>query len=294
MIESTIIEGLSYSLMALGVFITFRILDFPDLTVEGSFPLGAALAVQSLVSGYDIGFVFVIAFLGGVLAGVLTAMIHNRLKVPNLLAGILTMTMLYSINIRILGDRANLPILKHETICSQITGLADGVLPEEYALLFFFLIFTFIVKTLLDMFFRTDMGLILRAMGNNEQMIVSQGINPKLLKTIGLGISNGLIALSGAFIAQYNGFADVGMGQGIIVIGLASVMLGEFIVFKSRKMGFITLSVILGSVAFKAIMYLGRYYGDTINMTPGDLKLITSAMIVLSLVLTKSGKQGIQ
>ena len=141
------------------------------------------------------------------------------------------------------------------------------------------------IKVLLDLFFRTDLGLTLGALGNNQQMVVSQGSNPEMLKIIGVGLSNGLVAISGAFTAQYQGFADVGLGQGIIITGLASVMIGEFIL-KSNKISILTLRVILGSIVFKGIMYLGRYYGYHINMTPNDLKLITGLLIIISLVVT--------
>ncbi len=290
MIEAILVEGLIYGIMVLGVFITFRVLDFPDLTVDGSFPLGAALMVQCILLGTNIWLALLVAFIGGVLAGVTTALIHNHLKVPNLLAGILTMTMLYSINIRILGNRANVPVLKQETILSKVSGMFNGSLPDEYVLLIFFVIVVGIIKILVDLFFRTDLGMTLGAMGNNEQMVVSQGVNPKTLKTIGVGLSNGLVAISGAFAAQYLGFADVGLGQGIIISGLASVMIGEFLVMKSNRIGVLTLCAISGSVLFHGVMYLGRYYGYVINMTPNDLNLIKGLLIIVLLVVTQSKK----
>lgn len=290
MIEGILVEGLIYGIMVLGVFITFRVLDFPDLTVDGSFPLGAALMVQCIMMGTNIWLALLVAFIGGVLAGVTTALIHNHLKVPNLLAGILTMTMLYSINIRILGNRANVPVLKQETILSKVSELFSGSLPDEYVLLVFFLIVVAIIKVLVDLFFRTDLGLTMGAMGNNEQMVISQGVNPKTLKTIGVGLSNGLVAISGAFAAQYLGFADVGLGQGIIISGLASVMIGEFLVMKSNRIGVLTLCAIAGSILFHGVMYLGRYYGYLIEMTPNDLNLIKGLLIIVLLVVTQSKK----
>src|SRR6185369_17371611 len=290
MIEGILVEGLIYGIMVLGVFITFRVLDFPDLTVDGSFPLGAALMVQCILLGTNIWLALLVAFIGGVLAGVTTALIHNHLKVPNLLAGILTMTMLYSINIRILGNRANVPVLKQETILSKISEKFSGSLPDEYILLIFFLVVVVIIKVLVDMFFRTDLGMTMGAMGNNEQMVISQGVNPKTLKTIGVGLSNGLVAISGAFAAQYLGFADVGLGQGIIISGLASVMIGEFLIMKSNRIGVLTLCAILGSILFHGVMYLGRYYGYLVKMTPNDLNLIKGLLIILLLVLTQSKK----
>lgn len=290
MIEGIFVEGLIYGIMVLGVFISFRVLDFPDLTVDGSFPLGAALMVQCLLSGMNGWLALLIAFAGGLLAGMVTALIHNHLRVPNLLAGILTMTMLYSVNIRILGNRANVPVLNHPTILTQVTEKLTGIIPDEYILLVFFLIVALAVKILLDLFFRTDLGMTLGAMGNNEQMVISQGVNPKTLKTIGVGLSNGLVAVSGAFAAQYLGFADVGLGQGIIVSGLASVMIGEFLVMKSNRIGVLTLCALAGSICFYAVMYVGRFYGYLIHMTPSDLNLIKGVLIIVLLIATQAKK----
>jgi putative ABC transport system permease protein len=290
MIEGILVEGLIYGIMVLGVFITFRVLDFPDLTVDGSFPLGAAVMVQCILLGANIWLALLMAFIGGVLAGVTTALIHNHLRVPNLLAGILTMTMLYSINIRILGNRANVPVLKQETILSKLSDQFSGSLPDEYILLIFFLIVVLVIKILVDQFFRTDLGMAMGAMGNNEQMVISQGVNPKTLKTIGVGLSNGLVAISGAFAAQYLGFADVGLGQGIIISGLASVMIGEFLVIKSNRIAVLTFCAIAGSILFHGVMYLGRYYGYLIDMTPNDLNLIKGLLIIVLLVVTQGKK----
>lgn len=290
MIEGIFVEGLIYGIMVLGVFITFRILDFPDLTVDGSFPLGAALMVQCLLSGMNGWVALLVAFGGGVLAGMLTALIHNHLRVPNLLAGILTMTMLYSVNIRIMGNRANLPVLNQDTILTSVSGLMNGLVPEEYQLLVFFLVVAIVIKVLIDLFFRTDLGMTIGALGNNEQMVISQGVNPKTLKTIGVGLSNGLVAVSGAFAAQYLGFSDVGLGQGIIISGLASVMIGEFLVMKNNRIGVLTFCAIAGSILFHGVMYLGRYYGYLIKMTPNDLNLIKGLLIIILLVLTQSRK----
>jgi len=290
MIEGIFVEGLIYGIMVLGVFISFRVLDFPDLTVDGSFPLGAALMAQCVLSGVNLWLALLIAFGGGVLAGVITSLIHNHLKVPNLLAGILTMTMLYSVNIRVLGNRANVPLLNQETILTQVTSHLAGIIPDEYILLVFFAVVTITIKILLDLFFRTDLGMTIGAMGNNEQMVISQGVNPKTLKSIGLGLSNGLVAVSGAFAAQYLGFADVGLGQGIIISGLASVMIGEFLILKSNRIGVLTFCAVLGSILFYAVMYVGRYYGYVVKMTPNDLNLIKGILIVLLLVLTQSRK----
>jgi putative tryptophan/tyrosine transport system permease protein len=289
MIEGILVEGLIYGIMVLGVFISFRVLDFPDLTVDGSFPLGAALMVQCLLLGMNGWLALLVAFAGGVLAGVTTAIIHNQLRVPNLLAGILTMTMLYSINIRILGG-GNLPLLKHDSLLTQVTDKLTGIVPEDYIKVVFFLVVALTVKVLLDIFFRTDLGMTLGAMGNNEQMVISQGVNPKTLKTIGVGLSNGLVAISGAFAAQYLGFADVGLGQGIIVQGLASVMIGEFLVMKSNRIGVLTFCALAGSIFFEAVIYVGRFYGYLIHMTPSDLQLVKGVLIIVLLILTQFKK----
>ncbi|MBN2440500.1 MAG: ABC transporter permease [Spirochaetales bacterium] len=274
-------EGFIYGIMALGVFITFRVLDFPDLTVDGSFPLGAALMAVFIINGYNLWLALFLAFLGGVCAGVTTALIHNKLKVPNLLAGILTMIMLYSVNLRILG-RPNLPLMRTETILSQFEVLLQNIVSKDLSLFILFFIVILIVKLLLDVFFRTDLGLVLGALGNNQQMIVSQGINPEIIKIIGVGLSNGLVALSGAFAVQYQGFADVGLGQGIIIAGLASVMIGEFI-FRSNKIYVLTLNVVLGSIIYRFVMWAGRKYGYLIHLNASDLKLVTGILVIVLL-----------
>lgn len=282
MIEGIFVEGLIYGIMALGVFFTFRILDFPDLTVDGSFPLGAVIMAVALENGWGILPGIWLAFTGGTIAGMVTATIHNKLKVPHLLAGILTMTMLYSVNLRILSNRANLPLLNVENVMDFIARKTEGIIPESWAFLIFFILVVFLIKYTLDLFFHTDMGLVFGALGNNTQMVINQGISPETMKLIGVGIANGLVALSGAFAAQYLGFADVNLGQGIVISGLASVMLGEFLL-KSNRISMLTLRVILGAVLYKAIMYFGRFYGYYIHMTPNDLKLISGLLVIASL-----------
>jgi putative tryptophan/tyrosine transport system permease protein len=290
MIEGIFVEGLIYGIMALGVFFTFRILDFPDLTVDGSFPLGAVIMAMSIVNGVNLWLGLLLAFAGGVGAGAVTAVIHNKLKVPHLLAGILTMTMLYSVNIRILGNRANVPLMRKDTLLSGFVSRMDGIMPQEWALLVYFILVLLIIKVVLDLFFHTDMGLTFGALGSNQQMVVSQGVDPALYKIIGVGLSNGLVALSGAFAAQYQGFADVNLGQGIVISGLASVMIGEFLI-RSTKISMLTLRVVLGAIMYKGIMFLGRYYGYHIHMTPNDLKLISGVLIIAAIWITRIKKQ---
>ena len=293
MIEGIFVEGLIYSIMVLGVFITFRILDFPDLTVDGTFPLGAAIAATLIIQGQPIALAMTLAFVGGLLAGMVTAAIHNTLKVPSLLAGILTMIMLWSINLRIMGNRANLPLLKQDTIITHIQrvygDLAAGtVLPagDRWALLFCFILIVLLIKVLVDLFFTTDLGLTMGAMGNNEQMIISQGVKPDHVKLIGVGLSNGLVALSGGFFAQYQGFADANLGQGIIITGLASVMIGEFFLRSSRII-ILSLRVIVGALVYSAIIYLGRRHGFKLGLTPNDLQLISGVLIIAAIAFTR-------
>lgn len=286
MIEGIFVDGLIFSIMVLGVLISYRILDFPDLTADGSFATGAAVATIAIVNGWGLLTAAILATIAGALAGLVTAMIHNKLKVPGLLAGILTMTMLYSINIRILGGRANVPLLRIETLYTKMPEVFS-FLPNAWALLVGTLLIVLFVKVLMDLFFRTDLGISIGALGSNEQMIISMGINPKLLKIIGISISNGLIALSGGLLAQYQGFADANLGVGMIVQGLAAIMIGEFL-FSTNKIFFITLRVIFGAIIYKALMFLGRYYGYYIHLTPSDLKLLTGILVIISLIIAQT------
>lgn len=286
MLEGIFVDGLIFSIMVLGVLISYRILDFADLTCDGSFATGAAVATMSIVSGVGLVGALVLAFVSGAIAGLITATIHNELKVPGLLAGILTMTMLYSINIRILGGRANVPLLKVETLFQKIPKLLGGI-PSAWALLIGTLIIVFVVKTIIDIFFRTDLGIAIGAMGSNEQMVITLGMNPKVLKLIGIGLSNALIALSGGLLAQYQGFADANLGQGMVVQGLAAIMIGEFL-FDSNRITFITLRVVFGAIIYKGLMFLGRYYGYYIKLTPSDLKLLTGIMVIVSLIIAQT------
>jgi len=286
-IEGIFVEGLIYSIMALGVFMTFRILDFPDLTVDGSFPLGAAVMATSLVGGFPIWTGILLAMLAGAVAGTITAVIHNELKVPSLLAGILTMTMLYSINIRVLGNKANISLLKQSHMISALVDATESFMNAGIAQLFLFTLIAALAVILLNAFFHTDLGLTLGALGGNERMVVAQGSNPKILKIIGVGVSNSLVALSGAFAAQYQGFADASLGVGMVVSGLAMVMIGEFLI-RSSKIHWLLIRVIAGAIVYKAIMFGGRYYGYRIHLTPNDLKLVTGLLIILSLIITKT------
>ena len=285
MIEGIFVEGLIFSIMVLGILISYRILDFADLTCDGSVATGAAVATMCIVNGLGITMGLVLSFLVGVLCGLVTATIHNKLHIPGLLAGILTMTMLYSINLRILGNKANVSLVRVDTLYRLFPN-AFPFLSQAMAALVGTLIFVLAVKVLMDLFFRTDLGQALGALGGNEQVILSQGMNPALLKLIGVGLSNGLIALSGGLLAQYQGFADANLGQGMVVQGLAAIMIGEFL-FSSNRISLITLRAILGGIIYKALMFLGRKYGYLIGITPNDFKLLTGILVIISLTIAQ-------
>lgn len=287
MLEGIFVEGLVYGIMALGVFITFRVLNFPDLTVDGSFPLGAAVMASALVAGLPVWLGLAIAILAGAIAGTITAVIHNTLQVPSLLAGILTMTMLYSVNIRVLGGKANVSLLKQRHLVSDLLELTENIMPSGLAQLLLFGLIAGLAALLLTVFFHTDLGLALGALGCNERMVVALGSNPKMLKIIGVGLSNSLVALAGALVAQYQGFADASLGIGMVVSGLAMVMMGEFLI-RSSRIHWLLIRVVAGAVVYKAIMFGGRYYGYLIRLTPNDLKLITGLLIILSLTVSKT------
>ncbi len=304
MLSSVLIEGLIYAIMVLGVFITFRILDFPDLTVDGSFATGACVAAFCIINGVDMYFTLIAVLFAGVLAGVFTALLHTLLKIPNLLAGIITMTMLYSINTRINSGKSYEPFTeaykdnmivyavsnKIISFLNQFGITFDESIVGSVGMFIFFLIFVFYIKLLIDIFFRTDLGISLGALGSNEQMILSQGMNPNTLKIIGVGLSNGLVALSGALYAEFMGSANIQSGQGIIVIGLAAVMIGEFVI-RSNKIWLITIGVVIGSIIYKGIVYLGINYGYKIGFGPNDLKLITGLLIIIIIMLSYAKKQ---
>ena len=299
MVNAVFIEGLIYAMMVLGVFMTFRILDFPDMTVDGSFATGACVAAMFIVNGSDLYLGLVVAIIAGIAAGVFTALLHTLLKIPNLLAGIITMTMLYSINTRITNGSSFVPLPnnKYDTAVTNADSAISGFfgsfgveISPSISILIFFLLLLIYIKILIDIFFRTDLGISLGALGSNEQMILSQGMNPDVLKVLGVGMSNGLVALSGAMYAQFTGSASVQSGQGIIVVGLAAVMIGEFLI-RSNKIWLITLGVIIGSIIYKAIIYFGLKYGYDIGLGPNDLKLISGILIILIIVASKWQKK---
>ncbi len=270
----TVAQGLLWALLALGVYITFRVLDIADLSVEGSFPLGAAVAASALVAGLGIGTAFVLAAVAGAAAGVVTGFLTTKLKIPALLAGILTMIGLYSINLHVMG-KANVALLRVETIFTwtESFGLAGGV-----AMLAVGVVGVLAVGLVLYWFFGTELGTAIRATGSNQQMARAQGVNTSRMVVLGLLISNALVALSGALVAQSNGFADVGMGTGTIVIGLASVIIGE-VLFGTRSFKNCLISVILGSIVYRLVIAVVLQLG----MPPNDLKLFTAILVAAAL-----------
>lgn len=292
LIISTIAQGLLWALLALGVFITFRILDVADLTVEGSFPMGAAISAVLITMGVNPWLTVVIAGIGGMIAGAVTGWIHTKLKIPALLAGILTMIALYSVNLHIMG-KANISLLRMDTVYSAIhsMGVSNAV-----ALTIIGVVVTLVVGLFLFWFFGTELGTSIRATGVNPQMIRAQGVNTDTMIVLGLLLSNGFVAVSGALIAQSQGFADIGMGVGTIVIGLASVIIGEVLFASSsvvRKLfgnsSFVLslVAVVFGSIIYRIVIAAVLYLG----MPPNDLKLFTAILVALALSLpTWQGK----
>ena len=273
--------GFLYAFMTMGVFITFRIHDFPDITVDGSFTSGAAAAAVLLAAGVNPVIALGAAFLIGIAAGWVTALINTRFNVNGLLAGILVMTALYSINLHIMG-RSNIPLLNQKTLFSWLSSLNPGIHPEVWtAIALFVLMAAFWL--LMSLFFKTDLGIAMRITGNNPTMASANGINVGRMTIFGVALANGFVGVSGALVAQYQGFADIGMGIGTVVIGLAAVIIGES-VLKTNSMFARVLSVIIGSIIFRLMIAVALYVG----MNPIDLKLLTAAFVFLTLVVSKS------
>lgn len=280
-------SGMIYALMALGVYLSFRILDFPDLSVDGSFVTGAAVAAIMIVSGIHPLWATAVALVAGFLAGCVTGILHTKGKINPLLSGILMMIALYSINLRIMG-KANVPLLKEETFFTKLEALWEksgiaSIISVEWAPLIVMTIITFFIKWLVDRFLNTEIGLAVRATGDNKRMIRSLSANTDRLTIFGLGLSNGLVALSGAFIAQFNGFSDVNMGIGMIVIGLASVIIGESI-FGKRTIVWTTFAVIGGAIIYRIVVALALRVDF---LETGDMKLITAIIVIFALVMPK-------
>lgn len=277
LVVGTITQGLLWSLLAVGVFITFRVLDVADLTVEGSFPMGAAISAVLITSGMSPILSIIIAGIGGMAAGAVTGWVHTKLKIPALLAGILTMIALYSINLHIMG-KANISLLRMETVYSMLGSLLGT--PNMWSAAIIGIIVAIAICIILFWFFGTEIGTALRATGVNPQMIRAQGVNTDNMIVLGLLISNGFVAISGALIGQAQGFADVGMGIGTIVIGLASVIIGE-VVFGTKSFVRSLVAVVLGSIVYRIVIAAVLYMG----MPPNDLKLFTAILVAIALSL---------
>lgn len=274
-------QGMIYAIMALGVYITYKILDFPDLTVDGSFPMGAAITCILISKGMNPLLTLPISFAAGVVVGILTGVIHVKLKVRDLLSGIIMMTALYTVNLRIAG-RANLPIYTNETIFDN--GLVNKIFPEAmrpYQTVIIILILTLIVKYLLDAYLRTKSGFLLRAVGDNDIIVTSLGVDKGLVKIVGLAIANGLVSLGGCAYAQQQRYFDVSMGTGTVVIGLASVIIGTSL-FKKVTFMRVTSSVVIGSIIYKGCVALALRLG----LPSTDLKLITAVLFLVILVVS--------
>lgn len=269
--------GLIYAIMALGVYLTFRVLDFPDLTVDQSFTSGAATAAMVIINGGSPWLATAVGFVAGGLAGLITALLHTKARINGLLAGILTMTALYSVNLRLMDGKANLALLREDTV---FTPLREVGLQGTIGGVLLLLVGVLVVKVLLDWFLYTDAGLAMQATGDNPEMIRSFGVNTDGQKILGLSLSNALVGLAGALIAQYQGFADIGMGIGMIVVGLASVILGQGI-FGTRTVVVATLAVVLGSVLYRLVITVALQAG----LNPSDMKLISAVLVVIALVL---------
>lgn len=295
-------EGLVYAIMALGVYITYKILDFPDLSVDGTFPLGAAVTAAGIANGLPfIGTIspvaaLFISFAVGALAGCITGLIHVKLKVRDLLSGIIVMTALYSINLRITG-KANLPIFSKETIFSNSflsTHVPEAASPFIVTIILFVIVL--VCKVLLDAYLQTRSGYLLRAVGDNDVLVTSLAKDKGLVKIVGLAIANGFAALAGSVYCQQKGFFEISIGTGTMVIGLANVIIGTQLL---KRVGFIrsTTAVIIGSIVYKACVSIALLLNDlhiggldiSIPVTASDLKLITSVLFLIILVVSPSG-----
>ncbi len=273
-------QGLAWGIMALGVYITFRILNTSDLTVDGSLATGGSVCIALMTSGVNVGVAMLAAVISGILAGLITGLLHTKCGIPAILAGILTQLSLYSINLRIMGNRANLPISvdKYKLLVSQRCVRALNLKNPIPV----FVILIAVIIAVLYWFFGTELGSSIRATGNNVRMAKAQGINTDRNKVLGFCMANGLVALSGALIAQYQGASDVNMGRGAIVIGLAAVIIGEVLFSKifsnfSLKM----LAVVIGAVIYYIVLQLVL----TLGLNTNDLKLFSALIVAIFLAI---------
>jgi len=273
-------QGLGYAFLAWGIYISLRVLNFADITVDGSFTLGGAVAATLIVRGVHPVPAVMAAMLAAALSGAVTGFIHTRFDINDLLAGILTMTALYSVNLHVMG-RSNVSLLRERTL---ITLLKETGLPlsEDWLVFGFFLLLAIVCKLGLDWFLRTDFGMAMRATGDNPLMITAQGVDTRRMKVMGLALANGLVGLAGALIAQYQGFADVGMGIGSLVAGIAAVIIGETLTGR-RSLPWIVAGVAIGSAVFRLLIALALQVG----LNPIDLKLVTAVFVFIALALPR-------
>jgi putative ABC transport system permease protein len=274
LLQGAVSLGLLWAIMTIGVFITYRILNFADLTVEGSITTGAAVSATLVVSGMNPFLATLIAIFAGMGAGLITGLLHTKLKIPALLSGILTMIALYSINIRIMA-KANVSLLRVDTVFSPFTAMG---LDTRNAVIVFGLICVVAVILVLYWFFGTEIGCSIRATGNNPRMIRAQGVKTDTMIILGLVISNGLVAFAGALIGQFQSYADIQMGIGSIVIGLASVIIGE-VLFGTRNFMNTLFSLMLGAIAYRIIIAVVLELG----LAPTDLRLFTAITVAIAL-----------
>ena len=282
-------QGLIYAIMALGLYITYKILDYPDMTVDGSFPLGAAITAMLITKGWNPFLTLPISFAAGAVAGMLTGLIHVKLRVRDLLSGIIMMTALYTVNLRIAG-KANLPIYNMENIFDN--KLVNAIIPEslsQFKTVIVAFVITMIVKYILDWYLSTKSGFMLRAVGDNETIVTSLGVDKGWIKILGLALGDGFAALSGCMFAQQQRYFDVTMGTGTVVIGLASVIIGTT-VFKKVTFLRVTSSVVIGSLIYKACVAVAIRMG----MQSTDLKLITAILFLLILVVGTERKKKVK
>jgi len=272
-LQGSVELGIIYAIMALGVFLSFRTLNMPDLTVDGSFVLGAAVSAILCCKNKP-GLGLAVSFMAGCLAGSITALLHTRLKIQPLLCGILSMLALYSINLKVMGNRANIPLINNSTIYN----LPRWAYQEDYIKLIISTMILLMVLAGLALFLKTRLGLVLRATGDNEYMVRAQGVNTDFTKLIGLALSNGLVALSGSLIAQYQSFVDISMGIGMVIIVLASVIIGEML-FGTKSLLRQLTAVILGAILYRLVIALALELG----MPPTDLKLVSAIIVTLAL-----------
>ena len=278
-------QGFLFAFLGLGVLITFRFFRFPDLTAEGSYPLGGAVAAKLIVSGWDPFSATLVATLAGSAAGIVTALVHTKLKINNIIAGIIVMTALYTVNLRVMGV-ANMPLLDTPSIFGEAVAAVNrlGFTMHENAITTIPTAFALLVAAAIALvwFFHTDLGLAVRATGQNEAMILSLGVDIDKTKIVGLALSNGFIAFSGALVAQNHGFADIGMGIGILVAGAAAVLIGETI-FGDRTVGWWVFAAIIGMMIYQFLAAAALRVGLTAN----DLKLVTAVLLLSALAIPR-------